>query len=99
MNKVQFYILIGVLLCPLISTVSVASIEVHVAARDPMSVQTKKRLNHAKELLGKRYQKSAVKKSESTGDISEFIKSATHQFLPKAFRKSSDEIAQAILES
>jgi soluble lytic murein transglycosylase len=69
------------------------------ANREPLSVQTETRVSHAKELLGRGYKKSAVRISESTKDITQFVKETTKKFLPKKYRKSSGAIAKAIVES
>jgi len=88
-----FFILVAATICFSTSSIAVP------AAHDQVTPQTESRLSHAKELLGKGYRKSVVRKSESTGDITDFVKEATRKFLPKRYRKSSDQVAQAILDS
>ena len=43
-----------------------------------------KRISHAKELLGKNYRASAVRKTEKTGNINVFITKSVRNLLPKA---------------
>lgn len=60
--------------------------------------QVHNRINHAKELLGKSYKKSAVRKTETTDNINEFIVTSTKNLLPKAHKKSAREIASVIMK-
>jgi membrane-bound lytic murein transglycosylase MltF len=66
---------------------------------EALSLQTQGRLSHAKELLGSAYRKSAVRKSESTKDMTAFVLETTRQFLAKKYRKNSDKIAETIIAS
>ena len=70
-----------------------------ISHADELSAQTQVRVSHAKELLGGAYRKSAVRKSESTKDMTAFVKETARKFLPPKFRKNSDKIAQAIIAS
>jgi soluble lytic murein transglycosylase len=79
------------------ATTSVSRASTLVVNREPMSLQTKARLTHAKELLGGGYKKSAVRKSESTKDMTAFVRETTRKFLAKKYRKDSEKIAQAII--
>jgi soluble lytic murein transglycosylase len=81
------------------ATTSVAFAETTPVNREPLSIQTKARISHARELLGGNYRKSVVRKSESTKDISSFVKETTKKFLAKRYRKSSDKVAAEILAS
>lgn len=57
------------------------------------------RLEHAKELLGKKYQKKVIRKSESETSVPEFVRAATKKFLPKEYGAQSKKISSAILDS
>lgn len=59
--------------------------------------QVSNRITHAKELLGKGYKRSAVRKTESATNIAEFINSSTKNLLPKAHKKMAREIATVIM--
>lgn len=59
--------------------------------------QISNRITHAKELLGKSYKRSAVRKTESADNIAEFINSSTKNLLPKAYKKMAREIASVIM--
>ena len=59
--------------------------------------QITNRISHAKELLGKSYKRSNVRKTESAENILEFVSSSTKNLLPKAHKKSSKEIATVIM--
>ena len=55
------------------------------------------RVAHAKELLGKSYRKSVVRKGEHKSDVAEFTKETIKRFLPKAYQKNSNKIAETLL--
>lgn len=76
------------------ATVSVAK----VSATDSILVQTQARITHAHELLGRGYNKSAVKMSEETIDMNPFVKALTRKFLSKKYKKSSAKIAKEIVQ-
>jgi soluble lytic murein transglycosylase len=59
--------------------------------------QVSNRITHAKELLGKSYKRSTVRKTESATNIAEFINSSTKNLLPKAHKKMAREIASVIM--
>jgi len=56
------------------------------------------RLIHAKELLGKTYQKSVVKASEGITNMDEFVFKWTTQRLKNNWKRKSSQVAQAILK-
>ena len=59
--------------------------------------QISNRISHAKELLGKSYKHSAVRKTERADNIAEFVNKSTKNLLPKSQKKVSHEIATAIM--
>ncbi len=59
--------------------------------------QISNRISHAKELLGKSYKHSAVRKTERADNIAEFVNKSTKNLLPKSQKKVSREIANAIM--
>ncbi len=59
--------------------------------------QVRNRITHAKELLGKGYKNSAVRRTEGADNIAEFINSSTKNLLPKAHKKSAHEISSIIM--
>lgn len=68
------------------------------------STTTKKtptaRVTHARELLGKHYQKKVLKKSSSgDSEISDFVKVTTRKFLPKSYQSSATKVSKAILSA
>lgn len=56
------------------------------------------RWSHAKELLGKHYQKSIVKSGENILDLDKMISQWTTRALPKNWKESATDISKAILE-
>lgn len=61
------------------------------------SKQVSNRITHAKELLGKSYKKSAVRKTENADNILEFVSNSTKNLLPKAHKGAAREIASVIM--
>lgn len=62
------------------------------------SEQRLRRLDHAKELLGKTYKNSVVKSGEQLEKINNTIYRWTADSLPKKFKKESHKIAQAVID-
>ena len=62
-----------------------------------MNTQVQNRITHAKELLGKSYKRSAVRKTESSDNILEFVNSSTKNLLPSAHKSQAREIASVIM--
>ncbi len=60
--------------------------------------QRKARLQHARELMGKYYKKSAVKSGESVKKINYTVYRKTKEFLPKKFKSQHQQIAQTIID-
>ena len=56
------------------------------------------RLEHARELLGRHYKKSAVKSGEKISNINSDVYKLVEERLPKRHRKESKRIAKAIIE-
>jgi len=67
----------------------------------PKTVATKvaapKRITHAKELLGKNYKSSVVRKTEKTQNINVFITKSVRNLLPKAHQYQASTIARSII--
>ncbi len=59
--------------------------------------QVHNRITHAKELLGRQYQRSTVRKTEKTDNINVFITNSVRNLLPKNHKNSATEIAASIL--
>ena len=57
------------------------------------------RLLHARELLGRSFQKKVVRKTTDGTEVSDFILETTRKFLPKKFKGQSKEIAFAIVNA
>lgn len=57
------------------------------------------RISHAKELLGRSWQKKVVRKNESADDVQNFVKASVRQFLPKKEKVKAAEVSKAILEA
>jgi soluble lytic murein transglycosylase len=55
------------------------------------------RLYHARELLGREYRTSLVRKTESLKDVETFVLNTVQKSLPSEWRKTSKRIAQAVL--
>jgi soluble lytic murein transglycosylase len=71
-----------------------------VVAADVSAVQEGSsaiRLAHARELLGKSYDHSAVKGTESISSMKDFIRESVEKALPVAYKKQSRQIAGAII--
>jgi len=66
--------------------------------RELASVKPGIRIDHARELLGKRYKKSVVSKHEKKENLSEKILAAVEKNLPKKFKKDAHSIAHTIIE-
>ncbi|MBC7692001.1 MAG: lytic transglycosylase domain-containing protein [Methylotenera sp.] len=56
------------------------------------------RLAHARELMGKYYRKSVVKKAEHFSTVESFVKNTTRSSLQGKFRKMSPQVATALLQ-
>lgn len=56
-----------------------------------------RRIAHARELMGSRYERSVVAKSEEHEDVTTFVRSETKRNLHKKWHKQADKIAGAIL--
>ena len=56
------------------------------------------RITHAKELLGRNYRHSSVRKTEKADNITVFITNSTRHLLPKSFKSHAREISAAILK-
>lgn len=66
--------------------------------RNLASVPKKMRVNHARELMGKHYEKSAVKKGEESSQIEKKIMKTVESKLPKGFKALSWPVTQAIIK-
>jgi soluble lytic murein transglycosylase len=55
------------------------------------------RLYHARELLGREYRTSLVRKTESVKDVETFVLQTVQKSLPSEWRKSASRVAQAVL--
>ena len=64
--------------------------------RDLASIQQVDRVEHARELLGKRYKKSAVKASEKL-DLETNILAIVEKSLPKKYKERAHDVAHAII--
>jgi soluble lytic murein transglycosylase len=60
--------------------------------------QAHNRITHAKELLGKRYKSSTIRKTEKADNITVFITNSTRNLLPKKHKSSARQIASVILK-
>lgn len=78
--------------------VSVAVVSQNVQAKTLSAQQREERLKHARELLGKYYQKSTVKIGESIPKINSMVYHWTKERLPKSHKAQSSEVAQAIID-
>jgi soluble lytic murein transglycosylase len=87
----------NMLLVQLVVLMTGFSLPAQAAPRVPASVAI--RLNHAKELLGGSFKKTALKPNESASELSGFVTATTRKFLPKAHLKHAKGISQAILEA
>lgn len=68
-----------------------------VTKRELASIKQEDRVEHARELLGKRYKKSAVKASESHSELEQSILAIVEKRLPKKYKHQAHEITQAII--
>ena len=86
----------------LVSAIALVATLVMVAQPTLVDAATNKqvsnRITHAKELLGKSYKKSSVRKTESSDNIAEFIFSSTKNLLPKAHKSAAREISNTIMK-
>lgn len=62
-----------------------------------MNKQVRNRITHAKELLGKSYKHSAVRKTEKADNIVEFVSNSTKKLLPKSQKNTAREITSVIM--
>lgn len=62
------------------------------------TVPKRMRVNHARELMGKRYDKSVVKKGEKGSHLEEKIMSSVEHKLPRGFKALSFAVAHTIIE-
>lgn len=70
-----------------------------VALAGPISkAQQKHRLHHAKQLLGKHYNRSIVSTGEQVDKINKMIYAMTKKSLPKKYKKRYKKIAQTIID-
>lgn len=69
-----------------------------VHAKTLSAQQREERLKHARELLGKYYQKSTVKIGEKIPKINSMVYHWTKDRLPKKYKSQHAEIAQAIID-
>ena len=90
MNHLKYWLTIPTVLVTLIAASTALGNEKSDVTQDAA------RLNHAKELLGKSYQKSAIHQSESKEDLSPFLTETTRRFLPKAYQSQAEKIANAL---
>ena len=68
-------------------------------AEKPGTIQREARLHHARELLGKYYDKSVVASGEGIRKINRRIYTWTREHLPAKFKKDYRKIAQAIIDT
>ncbi len=66
--------------------------------RELATVPKKMRVNHARELMGKRYDKSVVKKGEKASSLNDQIMMTVEKKLPKGFKALSWAVAHTIIE-
>lgn len=66
--------------------------------RELASVKQGIRIDHARELLGKRYKRSIVSKFEKKDDLAQKILATVEKNLPKKFKKDAHSVAQTIIE-
>lgn len=66
--------------------------------RNLASVPKKMRVDHARELMGKHYEKSVVKKAERRSQVEEKIMKTVEQKLPKGFKALSWSVTQTIIK-
>jgi soluble lytic murein transglycosylase len=69
-----------------------------LASWELSSVPKKTRVNHARELMGKRYDKSVVKKGEDSSSLGDKIMETVEKKLPKGFKALSWAVTQTIIE-
>jgi soluble lytic murein transglycosylase len=68
-----------------------------VPVRELASIQHDDRMEHARELLGKRFKRSAVKATQFHEAMEQTILAMVEKRLPKAYKKQAHEIADAII--
>lgn len=66
--------------------------------RNLASVPKKMRVSHARELMGKHYEKSVVKKGEKRSHLEENIMKTVEKKLPKGFKALSWSVTQTIIQ-
>ena len=66
--------------------------------RNLASVPKQMRVDHARELMGKHYEKSAVKKGESRSKLEEKILKTVEKKLPKGYKALSWSVTQTIIK-
>ncbi len=66
--------------------------------RNLASVPKQMRVDHARELMGKSYDKSVVGKAEDRGDVEESIMKTVEKKLPKGFKALSWAVTETIIE-
>ena len=67
------------------------------AQRELASIKQHDRVEHARELLGKRYKKSAVRASEAHASLEQSVLKAVTKGLPAKYKRRSHDVAQAII--
>lgn len=68
------------------------------AKKERILAQHSQRVQHAHELLGRHYRRSAVRAGEKVTDINSQVFKWTRERLPKRFKKDHKRIARAIIE-
>jgi soluble lytic murein transglycosylase len=68
-----------------------------VTKRELASIKQDERVEHARELLGKRYKKSAVSGTESRVELEQSILAIVEKRLPKKFKKRAYDVTEAII--
>jgi soluble lytic murein transglycosylase len=66
--------------------------------RDVAGQQAELRLDHARELLGSRYDTSVVRSGESVAKVNEMVYQWTHDSLPQPYRRSYQKVAQTLID-
>lgn len=69
-----------------------------VPTRELASITGETRIDHARELLGKRYKKSIVSRFEKTEGLEKNILGTVEKNLPKAYKNKARDVASAIIE-
>ena len=85
-------------------SISLLALGAFLASAQPSNVdaatnkQAHNRITHAKELLGRSYKHSTVRKTEKADNITVFITNSTRHLLPKAHKNSARQIASTIIK-